>query len=223
MSSDTDTTPRKQNPSCTIITAAFITMCATFNAHTAAEPPLLVDAELANGKHRYGKLCVTCHGELGVGKKDRAPQLQSRPELSEAKIRLRIMEGKHGDKAMPPWGEVLDAQSIDQLIAYVTFLAGHDAEEINRPLTPFSLEDPERIASGKKRFNKICAGYCHGFEGVGGRAPDFKGRSDLDIRTIYETIYHGREGADVMPPWGDALSTKSIWELVAYLRYLGNQ
>jgi mono/diheme cytochrome c family protein len=133
------------------------------------------------------------------------------------------MKGKHGDKAMPPWGEVLDAQSVEQLVAYVTFLAQHKKEEVDRLLTPFSLEDPERIASGRKRFNKICAGYCHGFEGVGGRAPDFKGRSDLDSRTIYETIYHGREGADVMPPWGDALSTKSIWELVAYLRYLGKQ
>lgn len=36
-------------------------------------------------------------------------------------------------------------------------------------------------------------------------------------------IYHGREAADVMPPWGEALSEKSIWELVAYLRYLGTQ
>ena len=41
---------------------------------------------------------------------------------------------------------------------------------------PFDLDDTARIEAGRKRFNKTCAGYCHGFEGKGGRAPDFKGQ-----------------------------------------------
>lgn len=86
---------------------------------------------------------------------------------------------------------------------------------------PFDLADQGRIDAGRKRFNKICAGYCHGFEGIGGRAPDFKGRTDLSAEEEFRTITHGRQGADVMPPWGGAFSEEQIWELVAYLQYLG--
>ncbi len=88
---------------------------------------------------------------------------------------------------------------------------------------PFDLADEARIGAGRKRFNKTCAGYCHGHEGVGGRAPDFKGRSDLAPQLLFDTISHGREGADVMPPWGEAFSAEQIWELVAYLLHLGQQ
>lgn len=88
---------------------------------------------------------------------------------------------------------------------------------------PFDLADPTRIEAGRKRFNKTCAGYCHGYEGTGGRAPDFKGRKDLPVPVMFETITNGRIGADVMPPWGAAFSQEQIWELVAYLQYLGEQ
>lgn len=88
---------------------------------------------------------------------------------------------------------------------------------------PFDLADAARIAAGRKRFNKTCAGYCHGHEGVGGRAPDFRGRSDLAPQLLFDTISNGREGADVMPPWGAAYSAEQIWELVAYLMHLGRQ
>lgn len=86
---------------------------------------------------------------------------------------------------------------------------------------PFDLKDPARIDAGRRRFNKTCAGYCHGFEGVGGRAPDFKGRTDLSAEEEFRTITTGRQGADVMPPWGAAFSAEQIWELVAYLQHLG--
>jgi mono/diheme cytochrome c family protein len=86
---------------------------------------------------------------------------------------------------------------------------------------PFDLADPVRIEAGRKRFNKTCAGYCHGFEGKGGRAPDFRGRTDLPAQTVFDTITNGRTGADVMPPWGGAFLEEQIWELVAYIRYLG--
>ncbi|MCB1909002.1 MAG: cytochrome c [Rhodocyclaceae bacterium] len=122
---------------------------------------------------------------------------------------------------MPPWGTVLDAATVDRLVAYVSWLAARDGAAAGATLTPFSLDDAERIAAGRKRFNKTCAGYCHGHDGVGGRAPDFRGRSELTAQFLYDTIYHGREGADVMPPWGDALSEERIWELVAFLRHLG--
>lgn len=96
-------------------------------------------------------------------------------------------------------------------------------EPASQAAAPFDLADPARIEAGRKRFNKTCAGYCHGYEGIGGRAPDFKGRKDLPVPVMFETITAGRVGADVMPPWGAAFSAEQIWELVAYLQYLGAQ
>jgi mono/diheme cytochrome c family protein len=116
------------------------------------------------------------------------------------------------------------------LAGLVAAAAGHAAApaaaaagEAVHVAAPFDLADAARVAAGGKRFNKTCAGYCHGFEGVGGRAPDFKGRADLVPSELYQTISKGRAGAEVMPPWGDALSAEQIWELVAYLIHLGRQ
>ncbi len=188
-----------------------------------AAAPAADDARVAAGKSRFDKLCVSCHGQAGEGREGRAPKLQQRADLAPDFIRRRIVEGKHGDHSMPPWGTVLDAVAVEELAAYVEWLARHDAVSAGAAPTPFDLDDPERIAAGRKRFNKTCAGYCHGYDGVGGRAPDFKGRGDLSAQFLFDTIYNGREGADVMPPWGAALPEARIWELVAFLRYLGKQ
>src|SRR5574337_1778898 len=55
-------------------------------------------------------------------------------------------------------------------------------------VAPFDLADSALIDAGRKRFNKTCAGYCHGFEGSGGRAPGFKGRTDLPVQVVFDTI-----------------------------------
>lgn len=186
-------------------------------------------ARIAAGRARFDQLCVSCHGEHGAGVAGSGsgasygPKLTARSDLAEDKIRDRIIHGKHGDKAMPPWGTVLESTEIEQLVAYVKRLAATPGGQSTGPLSPFDLNDEARINAGKRRFAKTCAGYCHGFEGIGGRAPDFKGRTDLPAEMAYETIYKGRQGADVMPPWGAAFTEEQIWELVAYLQYLGKQ
>jgi mono/diheme cytochrome c family protein len=90
---------------------------------------------------------------------------------------------------------------------------------------PFDLSDPHRIETGRLRFNGSCAGYCHGFEGMGGNAPSFKGRGDdFDPDYAFRTITNGRKGSgDVMPRWGGAFTPEEIWELVAYLEFLSKQ
>lgn len=88
---------------------------------------------------------------------------------------------------------------------------------------PFALTDPARIEAGKGRFGATCAAYCHGSEGVGGRAPAFKGRGDFTPAAAYQVISEGRRGADIMPPWGKTFTPEQIWELVAYLNWLSTQ
>jgi mono/diheme cytochrome c family protein len=85
---------------------------------------------------------------------------------------------------------------------------------------PFDLSDANRIEAGKRRFSSTCAAYCHGKEGVGGRAPSFKGNPFFDHEAAFKVITAGRQGQGTMPPWGNAFSAEEIWELVAYLEYL---
>ena len=90
---------------------------------------------------------------------------------------------------------------------------------------PFDLSDSTRVEAGRSRFNGSCAGYCHGGEGIGGRAPSFKGRGDdFDIGYAFRVISKGRKGsAAVMPRWDEAFSSEEIWEIVAYLKFLSLQ
>jgi mono/diheme cytochrome c family protein len=88
---------------------------------------------------------------------------------------------------------------------------------------PDWLTDEARIERGKNRFNALCAAYCHGFEGSGGKTPAFRGRTDLDAVSAFKTITVGRVGSDVMPAWGNGFSEEKRWELVAYIMYLTRQ
>lgn len=82
--------------------------------------------------------------------------------------------------------------------------------------TDVDLDDPERIKAGEMTFQSGCADYCHG------REPAlFINRDDLDPVYAFKTIYEGGKGATPMPPWGEMLSEEEIWELVAYIKYLG--
>jgi mono/diheme cytochrome c family protein len=87
----------------------------------------------------------------------------------------------------------------------------------------FSLDDPARIKTGKRRFVVNCAGYCHGSDGTAGRGPSFRNRPDFDPAVAFVTIRDGRKGSDVMPPWGASFSPDEIWELVAFLQDLSKK
>lgn len=83
---------------------------------------------------------------------------------------------------------------------------------------PFDLKDPARVDAGRKRFDSTCAAFCHGHA-----PPLFVGRQDLAPEYAFKMITDGGGGVTPMPPWGDVFSREEIWELVAYLKYLGTQ
>jgi mono/diheme cytochrome c family protein len=85
---------------------------------------------------------------------------------------------------------------------------------------PFPLDDETRVDAGRRRFSRTCAAYCHGAEGSGGRAPAFKGNTQLAPEHAFKIITEGRRGAGIMPPFGNGLTPEQIWELVAYLQAL---
>lgn len=82
---------------------------------------------------------------------------------------------------------------------------------------PFSLADAERIKAGETQFNQTCAAYCHGKDPV-----LFVGRTGLDETYVFETIRDGGAGGQSpMPAWGEVFSAEEIWELVAYIKSIG--
>lgn len=85
------------------------------------------------------------------------------------------------------------------------------------PQPPFDLSDPQRVEAGKARFHSTCADFCHGHEPA-----LFIGRK-IEPAYAHDTIVNGGRGATPMPPWGDVFTDEEIWELVAYLQYLGEQ
>ena len=88
---------------------------------------------------------------------------------------------------------------------------------------PINLHDPAVIAAGQKLFNKNCAGYCHGKDGLVGRGPSLRGRTDLDADDIHDTITFGRrDSGKIMPSWKGQLSDQQIWELTAFIMSLRN-
>lgn len=106
-------------------------------------------------------------------------------------------------------------------IVWVRIACADDADAPSLPIAQSG--DPAAVEAGKARFAQACS-YCHGKEGRGGKTKSFRGRKDLEAQYVFDTISNGRKrGANIMPPWKSALSETQIWELVAYIRSLGNE
>lgn len=81
------------------------------------------------GKKVFDQNCITCHGATGKGDGAAAAALNPKPAnfakgvfkygSSDSALAKTI---KNGKGAMPPWGSVLSAKDIDNVIAYVKSL-----------------------------------------------------------------------------------------------------
>lgn len=96
--------------------------------------------------------------------------------------------------------------------------ADESAADSNAGSAPFDLSDPVRIQRGRERFESTCASFCHGYQ-----PPLFVGRVGLEPEYIHRTITEGGKGATPMPPWGGVFTPEEIWELTAYIKFLGTQ
>jgi mono/diheme cytochrome c family protein len=88
---------------------------------------------------------------------------------------------------------------------------------------PIDLNDPAQVSAGQERFNHTCAGYCHGRDGLQGRAPSLRGRADLSREQIHSTISNGkRDAGKIMPAWKGQLNEQEIWQITAFILSMQN-
>ena len=178
---------------------------APFAAMTV--PQLAADAKaMATARNLFQVNCAQCHGSDGGGAKgfpnlaDKQWQWGGDPDT----VVQTIMTGRVA--AMPPWGEVLGAQGVDQVVAYVQQLSGQQA-------------DATLAAAGKTQFETVCSA-CHGVDGKGNPllgAPNLTDDVWLygsDAATIKMAIEKGRNGQ--MPAFGERLGAERVRLLAAY-------
>lgn len=81
------------------------------------------------GKTVFAQNCATCHGATGKGDGAAAAALNPKPaNFAKGKFKYGSSDSaiaatiKNGKGAMPPWGSVLSAKDIDNVVAYVKSL-----------------------------------------------------------------------------------------------------
>jgi cytochrome c oxidase cbb3-type subunit III len=171
----------------------------------------------AMGERLFLNYCAQCHGSDAGGSKG-FPNLRDGDWLyggDPSQIRESIVNGRNG--IMPPFGAVLDAEGVRDVVAYVRSLSGLPS-------------DPLRAQLGKPLFTQNCAA-CHGADGRGNvlvGAPNLTDRTWLYGSTeaaITETVTRGRGEASAvtrMPAHKDRLDDGKIQLLASYVWGLSN-
>ena len=83
----------------------------------AAEGSASDTAQIAKGKTLYGTNCLHCHGINMVTPGTAAFDLREFPHDDKARFVNSVTHGKNN--RMPPWGDTLKPEDIDNLWAYV--------------------------------------------------------------------------------------------------------
>jgi cytochrome c oxidase cbb3-type subunit III len=182
---------------------------APFAAMTVAQ--LAEDPKaMSTARNLFQNNCAQCHGSDGGGAKG-FPNLTDRNWQwggDADTVVATITGGRIG--AMPPWGPVIGADGVRQVVAYVQTLSGGPA-------------DGALAASGKTIFETNCVA-CHGQDGKGNPllgAPNLTDRIWLyggDETTITETVTNGRNGQ--MPVFSERLGEQRVKLLAAYVTRL---
>jgi len=171
--------------------------------------PALADnpQAMSTAHNLFQNNCAQCHGSDGGG-------ARGFPNLADAdwqwggdadSVVQTITNGRVA--AMPPWGEALGAEGIEQVVAYVQSLSGlpHDAAA---------------AALGRPQFGTFCTA-CHGADGRGNPllgAPNLTDAAWLygsDAASIREAIVKGRNNQ--MPAFGERLGEQRVRLLAAYV------
>ncbi|QGX99468.1 cytochrome-c oxidase, cbb3-type subunit III [Roseovarius faecimaris] len=194
-------------------------LAATELTEISADPELQGYASSA-GAAVFRTWCAQCHGSGAAGAKG-YPNLLDNDWLwggTIEDIHTTISHGIRNEEdddarysEMPVFGEILEAEEIDQVVNYVMSLSGEPV-------------DAEKAKAGETVFADNCAA-CHMEDGTGDiyqGAPNLADAIWLyggDYDTLVETVTYSRYG--VMPPWTERLSEAELRAVAAYVHQLG--
>jgi len=175
---------------------------------------------VAAGGAAFKVNCTQCHGSGAQGSKG-FPNLNDDDWLWGGKAEQIQQTITHGIRfasdpetrisEMPAFGDIITADQITQVSAYVASLSG-------------KVQDTSLIEPGAKVFAENCVA-CHGDKAKGNRefgAPDLTdaiwlyGSGELAIVAQVRAPKHG-----VMPAWGGRLGETKVKELAVYVHSLG--
>jgi cytochrome c oxidase cbb3-type subunit 3 len=162
---------------------------------------------MATANNLFQNNCAQCHGADGGG-------ARGFPNLANSdwqwggdpdSIVQTIANGRNA--AMTPWGEILGAEGVEQVVAYVRQLSGQE-------------HDAALASAGATQFATFCVA-CHGADGKGMTAVGAPNLTDDvwlyagDVDTLRETVMKGRMGQ--MPAFQDKLGDERVRLLAAYV------
>jgi cytochrome c oxidase cbb3-type subunit 3 len=158
-------------------------------------------------RNLYANNCAMCHGSDARGAKG-FPSLTDGDWLyggAPDTVLATISYGRNG--IMPPWGEALGEQGVEEVVAYVLTLSG--------------LQAPAALAkAGEPKFQMYCAA-CHGMDGKGMQAVGAPNLTDdiwlygSDAAEIRYGIVNGRNNQ--MPAQLELLGEPKVRLLAAYV------
>jgi cytochrome c oxidase cbb3-type subunit 3 len=194
-------------------------IAATPVEEIASDPDLLSFA-IAGGSSAFKVNCAQCHGSGAAGSEG-YPNLNDDAWIWGGEIDQIYQTIAHGIRyeddpdtrfsEMPAFGDILEAEQINQVVAYVTSLSREPS-------------DPALVEDGRQVFAENCAA-CHGDNAEG--LADFgaprlsdaiwlNGSSEAAIASQIRNPKHG-----VMPAWVDRLGEPTIKQLAVYVHTLG--
>lgn len=179
------------------------------------------DAGMAalRGAALYAEFCQACHGPRAEAQDALVP-ITFDPESA----RQSIVDGieSTGGLAMPAYGDLLDEEQVDDLLAYLETWDSAEVPPLPEPNigdVPAQLEGvPGSPAAGAVIYATYCAG-CHGVNGKGREArafPPLSGEPAVIVRVAREG-----HGDPALPAFGRAqggpLDDAQLTDLQAYL------
>lgn len=163
------------------------------------QQPTLSDPSLvAGGARLFTDNCSQCHGPDASG--GAGPALSS-SLLTDAELVSVVSNGRG---AMPGFSAILDAASIDAVVAYV---------DAARAAAGNLVVIPQDEVLGRQVYVVTCA-TCHALDGSGGRGPSLV-NIDLDANEIISRVFGGHpEG---MPAFEGVLDAVQVKEVALYI------
>lgn len=214
---------------------------------------------LSLGKILYEERCMQCHGRDGRGNGPAAPLLSPKPrDFSSGKFKFRstesgsiptdqdlirsINEGIHGT-SMTGWSDFVAGDSLTSVVEYVKMFSPRFARETPMPVRVGSPvpSSSSSIATGRKVYQTLQCGVCHGEDGTGkgAIATDFMdeweqpvGSTDLTqpwnfrggatARDIFLRLRTGMDGTP-MPSYTGSATDIKLWHLANYILSIGRK